>query len=677
MIKRLLFVGALISALSLNISASNHKITPAPASIVSRPGMFPMKSRLTYSVSAPEADSIKIASYLAERDRRFISASDNADVKFCIVDSLDKINSPEGYTLEVAPEEIVIKATNGAGLFYGATTLLQLTEASEIPAMSISDEPRLPYRGMMLDISRNFRDKDFIIKQIDILAKLKINRLHLHLTDAAGWRLEIKRYPELTEFAAWRPQQAWKDWTANGAHYVYKTDPDARGGFLTQDDAREIVKYAADRYITVIPEIEMPSHSEEVTATFSMLSCRHEQYGQPDVCVGNDSTFTFFENVLDEVMQIFPSEYIHIGGDEANKQAWKECELCKKRMSDEGLKNVDELQSYLIHRIEEYLNSKGRSLIGWDEIMEGGLAPNATVMSWRGTEGGIRAALGGHNAIMTPGGYCYLDSYQDAPPTQPEAISGYLPLEKVYSYNPVPDTLAAEVKPYIIGVQGNLWTEYVPNAAHVEYMLYPRMVAIAEIGWTPQELRDWDDFYPRALAFNDALRADGVNAFDLRNAVGNRKESATSIEHLAKCKKVTYNVPWWKAYNAGMDTTLTDGLRGDWNYTDGRWQGFLAKGDRRVDVIIDLEKITDINYIGGEFMQIIGPGVWFPSNVEISVSDDGEQFKVLKQITHEQKPTDGLSFKTYSWEGKTKARFVRYKATANEGCQFLDEIIIK
>lgn len=678
MSKRFIFSTALAVWLSTNAAGQTPvpAVTPAPAAVTTTEGVFVTPPQITYTISAPAEDAAKISGYLAARDGRY-APSAGGTVQLKTVDTLPGVTSPEGYRMEVTPEGIIIEAMAGDGLFHGLTTLLQLTAADSIPAMTITDEPRFGYRGMMLDISRNFRDKEFIKKQIDIIAALKLNRLHLHLTDAAGWRLEIKKYPELTEYAAWRPQQTWKEWSSNGAHYTHAGSPDAHGGFLTQEDAKEIVKYAADRYITVIPEIEMPSHSEEVTATFPQLSCTHNPNGQPDVCVGNDSTFIFFENVLDEVMDIFPSKDIHIGGDEANKGAWADCELCKKRMADEGLENVDELQSYMIERIEKYLNSKGRNLIGWDEIMEGGLAPNATVMSWRGTEGGIRAAHGGHKAIMSPGGYCYLDSYQDAPHTQPEAISGYLPLEKVYSYNPVPDTLAAEVKPYIYGVQGNLWTEYVPTAEHAEYMLYPRMLAIAEVGWTPQERKDWDDFYQRALAITDSMRSAGINAFDIRNAVGSRPESREPIDHLAKGKKVTYNVGWWRNYTAGGDTTLTDGLRGDWNYTDGRWQGFLARGDNRVDVVIDLEKETDISYVGGDFMQIIGPGVWLPAKVEISVSNDGKDFTMLKEIEHEQKPTEGLSFMTFSWDGKAKARYVRFRATSSEGCQFLDEIVVR
>lgn len=667
----------------LVIPAANARtvdVTPLPAQVTVTDGDMIITPSTSLVIDASAEDAARLRYYADTEWRRFTPAGkkSSTSIELRTVEKLDGVDSPEGYLLSVTPRKALVEATSGAGLFYGLQTLMQLADGTDtIPAINISDSPRFGYRGMMLDISRNYRDKNFILKQIDALARLKINRLHLHLTDGAGWRLEIKKYPRLTEYAAWRPELTWKEWSEGGARYTDASDFGAYGGYLTQDDAREIVKYAADRYITVIPEIEMPSHSEELTAAFPEISCTHNPKGEPDVCVGNEKTFEILQNVLDEVMEIFPSEYIHIGGDEASKRAWKECELCRKRMADEGLKNVDELQSYLIHRIEQYLNSKGRSLIGWDEIMEGGLAPNATVMSWRGTEGGIRAARSGHQAVMTPGGYCYLDSYQDAPATQPVAISGYLPLERVYSYDPAPDSLGTDVTKWIAGVQGNLWTEHVPTAQHAEYMLWPRMIAIAEIGWTPQEQRQWESFRPRALKVADDMRGRGYTVFDLRGEAGNRRQSTRPVDHLARGKKVTYNVPWWTNYNAAREATLTDGLRGGWSYGDGRWQGFLHRGDERVDVTIDLEKVTDITYVGADFMQITGPGVWFPAKVEILISDNGTDFTELATIEHKQKDSTGLSFKEFSWSGNARARYVRYRATSTEGCQFTDEIIIR
>ena len=460
-----------------------------------------------------------------------------------ITEKNHQLPSPESYTLSVTPQQILIRATSGAGLFYGMQTLLQLAQPSgagsySIASVEIEDTPRFAYRGLMLDVSRHFSTKEFIEKQIDALAYYKINRLHLHLTDAAGWRLEIKKYPLLTEFAAWRTDPTWKQWWNGGRKYVRFDAPGAYGGYYTQDDIREILEYARQHYITVIPEIEMPSHSEEVLAAYPQLSCSGEPYKNSDFCVGNEETFTFLENVLTEVMELFPSEYIHIGGDEAGKSAWKTCPKCQKRMKDEHLANVDELQSYLIHRIEKFLNNHGRHLLGWDEILQGGIAPNATVMSWRGEEGGIAAVTSGHRAIMTPGAYCYLDSYQDAPYSQPEAIGGYLPLKKVYSYNPVPASLTAEQAKLVYGVQGNLWVEYIPTPEHVEYMIYPRILALAETAWSAPERKSWPDFHTRALSAVADLQAKGYHPFDLKKEIGSRPESLQPVSQLALGKKV-------------------------------------------------------------------------------------------------------------------------------------------
>ena len=591
--------------------------------------------------------------------------------------------SPESYTLSVTPQQILIRATSGAGLFYGMQTLLQLAQPSgagsySIASVEIEDTPRFAYRGLMLDVSRHFSTKEFIKKQIDALAYYKINRLHLHLTDAAGWRLEIKKYPLLTEFAAWRTDPTWKQWWNGGRKYVRFDAPGAYGGYYTQDDIREILEYARQHYITVIPEIEMPSHSEEVLAAYPQLSCSGEPYKNSDFCVGNEETFMFLENVLTEVMELFPSEYIHIGGDEAGKSAWKTCPKCQKRMKDEHLANVDELQSYLIHRIEKFLNNHGRHLLGWDEILQGGIAPNATVMSWRGEEGGIAAVTSGHRAIMTPGAYCYLDSYQDAPYSQPEAIGGYLPLKKVYSYNPVPASLTAEQAKLVYGVQGNLWVEYIPTPEHVEYMIYPRILALAETAWSAPERKSWPDFHTRALSAVADLQAKGYHPFDLKKEIGSRPESLQPVSHLALGKKVIYNSPYSSHYPAQGNTALTDGIRGDWTYGDGSWQGFIS--DNRLDVTIDMEKETSIHSVTAAFMQVVGAEVFLPETVVISISDDGTHFTELHKQHFEVSKETPIRFTDISWQGEAKGRYVRYQAQAGSefgGWIFTDEIIVK
>ena len=594
-----------------------------------------------------------------------------------------QLPSPESYTLSVTSQRIEIRATSGAGLFYGMQTLLQLAQPSgagsySIASVEIEDTPRFAYRGLMLDVSRHFSTKEFIKKQIDALAYYKINRLHLHLTDAAGWRLEIKKYPLLTEFAAWRTDPTWKQWWNGGRKYVRFDAPGAYGGYYTQDDIREILEYARQHYITVIPEIEMPSHSEEVLAAYPQLSCSGEPYKNSDFCVGNEETFTFLENVLTEVMELFPSEYIHIGGDEAGKSAWKTCPKCQKRMKDEHLANVDELQSYLIHRIEKFLNNHGRHLLGWDEILQGGIAPNATVMSWRGEEGGIAAVTSGHRAIMTPGAYCYLDSYQDAPYSQPEAIGGYLPLKKVYSYNPVPASLTAEQAKLVYGVQGNLWVEYIPTPEHVEYMIYPRILALAETAWSAPERKSWPDFHTRALSAVADLQAKGYHPFDLKKEIGSRPESLQPVSHLALGKKVIYNSPYSSHYPAQGNTALTDGIRGDWTYGDGSWQGFIS--DNRLDVTIDMEKETSIHSVTAAFMQVVGAEVFLPETVVISISDDGTHFTELRKQHFEVSKETPIRFTDISWQGEAKGRYVRYQAQAGSefgGWIFTDEIIVK
>lgn len=605
-------------------------------------------------------------------------------VSLMITKANPQLSSPESYTLEVTPHKITVQATSGAGLFYGVQTLLQMAQpamegAWSVQATTIQDSPRFEYRGLMLDVSRHFRSKEFVKKQIDALAYYKLNRLHLHLTDAAGWRIEIKKYPLLTELAAWRPETNWKRWWNEGGRKYCRFDaPGASGGYYTQDDIRELVNYARERHITIIPEIEMPAHSEEVLTAYPELSCSGEPYKNADFCVGNEETFTFLEDVLTEVMELFPSQYIHVGGDEAGKAAWKTCPKCQKRMKDEQLDNVDELQSYLIHRVEVFLNAHGRKLLGWDEILQGGLAPNATVMSWRGEQGGIAAVKSGHQAIMTPGSHCYIDSYQDAPYSQPEAIGGYLPLEKVYSYNPIPASLTPDEAKLIYGVQANLWAEYIQTDEHCEFMIYPRILALAEVAWSAPERKSWTDFRPRALKAVGYLQSKGYHPFDLKKEIGNRPEAAQPVQHLALGKTVKYNAPYNSSYPAQGDKTLTDGIRGSWTYSDGAWQGFISRD--RLDVTIDMGESTDLHLIGADFMQVVGPEVFLPVEVIISVSEDGENFTELSRQTHEVVKSDAVVFKNYAWNGNAKGRYVRYQARAGEefgGWVFTDEIVVK
>lgn len=666
-----------ITGCKQNAPIVKSDVLPVPRSISLESEKFTFSQGTAITIDAPGKDKQNLERLLAESLPKSNGNSRNS-ITLQVVDNVEGVTSPEGYSIAIDKNNITVNATSGAGLFYGVQTIIQLADDNgEIPTGKICDEPQFAYRGLMLDVSRHFFGKEFVKKQMDAMAHFKMNRLHLHLTDAAGWRIEIKKYPRLTNFAAWRSPAIWKDWWFGDRKYVEEGSEGAYGGYFTQDDIRELVQYAAERYITIIPEIEMPAHSEEVLTAYPELSCTHEPYKQADFCIGNEKTYEFLENVLTEVMELFPSEYIHIGGDEAGKASWPHCPLCQRRMKEEGLKDVNELQSYLIHRIEKFVNSKGRQIIGWDEILDGGLAPNATVMSWRGTEGGIAAVESGHKAIMTPGEYCYLDSYQDAPHTQPMAFGPYMPLEKVYSYNPRAgiDSTKAHL---IYGIQGNLWVEYIPNEELVEYMVYPRILAIAEIGWSNPEERDYAGFKRRAIKATNELRGKGYNAFDLANEYGQRKEACAPVENLATEGSVIYaeNAPFNGKYNAGGERALVDGLCGGWTYTDKRWQGFIKDG---VDVTIDLGSEKEINEITAQFMQMCIPDVWMPAEVIISASSDGVEFKELARIGHNVVRDEELSFKEFGWKGNTKARYIHYRAKCGpqRGWLFTDEIIVR
>ena len=586
--------------------------------------------------------------------------------------------APEGYELSVTPKGVKIKASTPAGVFYARQTLSQMTRngnVKQIQCCKIVDSPRFPYRGLHVDVSRHFRSVDFLKKQLDAMAMFKMNRMHLHLTDAAGWRMQIDAYPCLTSFAAWRPQHTWKEWWAGNRHYAQEGQEGAYGGYYTKDELRELVTYAGERHIEIIPEIEMPSHSEEVLAAYPELGCSGEAYKDADFCVGNEAVFTFLETVLSEVMDVFPSKYIHIGGDEAGKQHWKTCPKCQALMVKEGFTDVDQLQSYMICRIERFVNSKGRKIIGWDEILDGGLAPDATVMSWRGTEGGIKAMAHGHDVIMTPGRYCYLDHTQDAPFLEPESIGGYLPLDSVYVYEPLEPVMPEDKRHHLLGVQANLWSEYVVTDEHAEYMYWPRAIAIAETGWSQPENKDVKDFRRRALVALEALKSKGYTTFDLANEYGERKLAQTGLNHRAKGKKVIYNNPIQDWYQAAGEATFTDGIIGGWTYSDNRWQGFLSD----IDVTIDLEEVQQINYIGGTFMQLIGPGVFMPRKVDIYFSEDGIHFYLLQTVWNDV-PTsqEELTFKEFHTICNEQARYIRYHAyrSTMRGFLFLDEIVV-
>ncbi len=583
--------------------------------------------------------------------------------------------SPEAYLLHVSKDSIIISADTEIGVLRARQTLAQLTQDGRIRCCTINDRPAYEWRGAMLDVSRHFLSIDFLKKHIDILAGYKINRLHLHLTDAAGWRMEIKKYPRLTEFAAWRPQEDWKDWWFGERLYAEEGSAGAYGGYYTQEELRGLVEYAAERGVMIIPEIEMPAHSEEVLTAYPELSCTHEPYRQADFCLGNPATYEFLENVLLEVMDVFPSEYVHIGGDEAGKASWRSCPLCQRKTAELELEDVDELQAHLVAHMGRFLAEHGRKLIGWDEILDETLTEGGTVMVWRGVEIAGKAARMGYDVVLSPGSHCYFDSYQDAPPTQPEAIGGYLPLSKAYGFDPAAGLSEAE-KRHIRGIQGNLWAEYIVTPEHREYMMYPRLLAIAEIGWNGTPVKDYEEFRSRAVVEVDRLRSCGVNAFDLRNEVGQRKEFLSPVKHKASRAKVIYNLPYYQGYAAAGDASLTDGLRGGWTNNDGRWQGFIH--GKRFDVTVDLGTAVEFERVSVGFMQMCGPEIFFPASFTVSVSDNGVDFMEISHLETPVVKNTTTEVRSYAWDGEACGRYVRIQAPSGEfgGWIFADEIEI-
>ena len=567
--------------------------------------------------------------------------------------SIDKsISNPEGYRLTVTPEGIELAGASEAGVFYGIQTLRKSIPAVaegmniELPSVTINDYPRFAYRGMHLDVSRHFFTVDSIKKYIDILALHNMNTFHWHLTDDQGWRIEIKKYPELTKIGSQRKQ------TVIG-HNTGEYDGKPYGGFYTQDEIRDVIAYAQERFITIIPEIDLPGHQQAALATYPELGCTGgpydvwQQWGISDdvICAGNPKSMQFLEDVLSEVIDLFPSEYIHVGGDECPKVRWKTCPKCQARIKAEGIKGdkkhsaEEYLQSSIISQMEKFVESKGRHIIGWDEILEGGLAPNATVMSWRGVDGGIEAAKQHHNVIMTPNTYLYFDYYQSTDTeNEPMAIGGYLPLERVYSLEPtagIPD----EYKKYVIGVQANLWTEYIPTFSQVEYMVMPRMAALAEVQWTDPSKKEYQSFLPRLVRMTKLYDRLGYNyaknIFDIHaefttdtengeivvnlstmgdgdiyytldgsepTSASNKYEAPVKIKENATikavvvrpagnsrvfsekitfskstAKPVTLRVAPSKGYEFKGGPEMADGLIGDSNYKTGRWLGFQGK----------------------------------------------------------------------------------------------------
>ena len=660
---------------------------------------------------------------------RLETDSDRGTIRLILAEPVGVLAKSEAYQLTANSKNVTITAADPAGIFYGIQTLLQLVGTDGvIPAAAIEDHPRFSWRGFMLDVSRHFFPKEYIMEVLDYLALHKMNTFHWHLTDDQGWRIEIKRYPLLTEVGAWRvdrEDEHWNSWTPAlpGEEATY-------GGFYTQEEIKAIVQYANDRHITIIPEIEMPGHTSAVLAAYPGLGCTGKQLQVPSgglwpitdiYCAGKEETFDFIQNVLTEVLDLFPSTYIHIGGDEANKKEWETCRDCQARIRQEGLADEHELQSYFITRIEKFLNANGRQLIGWDEILEGGLAPNAAVMSWRGMEGGIEAAKSGHPVVMTPTSHCYFDYYQGKPELEPIAIGGYLPLEKVYEFEPVPAELSELERQNILGGQANLWTEYVYDQDKADYMIFPRLSAMAEALWSSPDRKDYEDFatrlnqllplydryeiqYSKSFAnvnletsfdpdkkeFQVALSnsigygairytLDGTDpnsgsalyttpfslsqTAEIRAAtfVGEEAYSVVSAEkvwiHLATGASVSYQNPWSEKYPSAGESTLTNSLRGSLNIGDGRWQGFSGED---LNVLVDLGSEKAIHRVSLGSNQSIGSWVFYPTAITVELLSEDLDPVSTKTLINELSPRDGnRAMHDFELEFDHTARFVR------------------
>jgi hexosaminidase len=584
----------------------------------------------------------------------------------------------------------------------------------------------------MLDVSRHFFSKVEVLRMIDNLSFHKINTFHLHLTDDQGWRIEIKKYPKLTEVGAWRVDREDKPW--NSRPKQVSVEKASYGGFYTQADIKEMVAYAQSRFVTIVPEIEMPAHVTAALAAYPQYSCTGGPFTVlpggvwpiTDIyCAGNDSTFQFIEDVLSEVIDLFPSKYIHIGGDEATKTEWEKCPKCRARIKTEGLKNVGELQSYFIKRIEKFVSSKHKVLLGWDEIIEGGLPAEATVMSWRGFEGGIEAAKLGHDVVMTPTSDCYIDYYQGPMDQEPLSIGGYVPLSKVYNFSPVPPELDPEAAKHILGGQANLWTEFVPNFKHAEYMTFPRIAAMAEVLWSPKDVRSWDDFSRRMQLMMKRYDQMGINysksaykvsaksqynsdkkqlsvtlaselagveihyttdgsepnaqsaiytepllvdktsvlkAVTIQNGVAAEKSLTQSFNiNKATIKPVKYLVPYNENYKGSGEYTLVNGVRGSTNHADGEWQAWSATN---MEVVIDLQQAAEIHSISAGSLQNVGAYIFFPRKVEFYISDDGIRFNKVAEAVNDVDPLSGeKQLKEFSAKfNPVSAKFVKVVA---------------
>ena len=727
-------------------TVANYEVVPMPLEInTTQQASFLLKSGVTVYYPAGNEKMQRNAEFLAS----YVKAQTGIELqvqageggKEGIVLQLGLANdNPEAYQLKVDASQVVISSPSEAGVFYGIQTLRKAVDVAEgsnveLPAVEIKDQPRFGYRGMMLDVGRHFFSMDEIKTYIDMMALHNINRFHWHLSEDQGWRIEIKKYPKLTEIGSMRKE------TVIG-HNSGKYDGKPYGGFYTQEQAKEIVAYAAERYITVIPEIDLPGHMQAALAAYPELGCTGgpyevwTQWGVSDnvLCAGNDQTIQFIKDVLAEIVEIFPSEYIHVGGDECPKVKWSTCPKCQARIKALGLKSdnkhtkEERLQSYVIHEAEEFLNSKGRKMIGWDETLEGGLAPNATVMSWRGEAGGIEAAKQHHDVVMTPNTYLYFDYYQSKDTeTEPMAIGGYLPIERVYSYEPMPKSLSPEEQKYIVGVQANLWTEYIPDFKQVQYMVLPRMAALSESQWCAPEKKNYEAFLQRVSRLVNIYAKNGWNyathIFDVmldlkpNTETGTLDAVARTIDNApiyytldgsepttasekytdvikidkpctlrtvairpsgsskitkdeisfskSSMKPITMLQPINKQYEFSGATVLVDGMTGNMNYKTGRWIAFYTND---LEAVIDLKEATEISSMTLHTCVEKGDWIFDTRGITVSVSDDNQTFKeVASEAYPAMKESDPNQIYTHELKfDPIKTRYVKVKALSEQ-----------
>lgn len=741
----LLLCGGLLSCSTGTLREAKFEIIPLPQKIEAVAGESFVLNGKTAIVYPEGNEALKrnagfLAEYIRQASGKQLKLASGQAASNTIVLNTDlQSDNIEAYQMEVGQDAIIISGASEAGVFYGIQTLRKSipTEGKgdiAFPAVKIDDYPRFAYRGTHLDVSRHFFPVDSVKRYIDILALHNINRFHWHLTDDQGWRIEIKKRPELTTVGSMRSE------TVIGRN-TGQYDNTPYGGFYTQDEAKDIVRYAQERYITVIPEIDLPGHMQAALAAYPELGCTGGPYevwkiwgvSEDVLCAGNDKTLDFIRDVLEEIVEIFPSEYIHVGGDECPKVRWEECSKCQAKIKELGLKAdkkhtaEQRLQSYIINYAEKVLNEKGRQIIGWEEILEGGLAPNATVMSWTGIAGGIEAVRQKHKAIMTPNAFLYFDYYQSTDTdNEPFAIGGYVPVEKVYSYEPVPEEISAEEAHYIIGVQANLWTEYIPIFSHVEYMLLPRIAALSEVQWTMPDKKDYPDFLERLPRLISLYESQGYNyachVFDVKaeyipdtgknvlnvvlNTIGdspihytldgsepasgsNVYEDTLRIDQSCVLKAVTFRSgkagrqlkeeirlnkaslkpvrvlkPINEKYRFGGENTLIDGLKGGNGYRTGRWIGFYRND---MELMVDLQQEVEFSKAWVRNYVEIAEEILDLRKFSVSVSDDGAIFREIKSenypaATVSKKDNNGIFTHELSFDA-VKARYVLLSAS--------------